>query len=117
MAVLVVGCVAFDPGINDGRGGKRSAVSSQEETTASEGDRSKTQTAQEPIGLDAQVVSPPGQQANLPAGFGEGSLWAMGAAYSASASASTSASASASAYSEIPDPSASASAPSEVPEG
>jgi hypothetical protein len=89
MAVLVVGCAAFDPGINDGRGGKRSAVASQEETTASEGDRSKTQTAQEPIGLDAQVVSPP-DQGNLPAGFGEGSLWAIGSIRATPPSASAS---------------------------
>jgi hypothetical protein len=47
IAVLVFGCGAGSTGNNDGRG---------------------------PGGLDAKVVSPPGQQANLPAGFGEGSL-------------------------------------------
>ena len=84
IAALVFGCGAGGTGNNDGRG---------------------------PGGLDAKVVSPPGQQANRLAGFGEGSLWAMGQAFSASASASTSASA----YSETPDPSASASPSSEVP--
>ena len=77
LAVLVVGCAAGDPGNNDGRGGKRSAAATKEETTAPEGDRSKSQTAQEPVGLDAKVVSPP-DQGNLPVGFGEGSLWAIG---------------------------------------
>src|SRR5215207_405588 len=75
IAVLVVGCGAGGTGNNDGRAGKRGAVTTEEETTAPEANRSKAQTAQEPIGLDAQVVSPLGQ-ANLPAGFGEGSLWA-----------------------------------------
>ena len=74
LAVLVVGCAAGDPGNNDGRGGKRGAAATKEETTAPEEDRSKAQTVQEPLGLDAKVVSPLGQ-ANLPAGFGEGSLW------------------------------------------
>jgi hypothetical protein len=60
IAVLVFGCGANGTVNNDGRG---------------------------PGGLDAKVVSPPGQQANLPAGFGEGSLWAMGEAFSASPSA------------------------------
>jgi hypothetical protein len=78
MAVLVVGCAAGDLGNNDGRGGKRSDVSSEEETTVPEGDRSKAQTAQKPVGLDTKVVSPPGQ-ANVPRGFGEGALWATGA--------------------------------------
>ena len=75
IAVLVFGCGAGGTGINDGRGGKRGAAATKEETTAPEEDRSKSQTAQEPLGLDAKVVSPLGQ-ANLPAGFGEGSLWA-----------------------------------------
>ena len=75
IAVLVFGCGAGGTGNNDGRGGKRGAAATKEETTAPSGDRSKTQTAQEPVGLDTKVVSPLGQ-ANLPAGFGEGSLWA-----------------------------------------
>jgi len=76
-AVLVVGCGAGGTGNNDGRGGKGGAVTTEEETTAPEANRSKAQTAQEPTGLDEQVVSPPGQ-ANVPRGFGEGSLWATG---------------------------------------
>ena len=48
---------------------------SLQEATAPEGDRSKAQTTQQPLGLDAKVVSPLGQ-ANVPAGYGEGSLWA-----------------------------------------
>jgi DNA-binding beta-propeller fold protein YncE len=75
IAVLVVGCGAGGTGNNDGRGGKRGAVTTEEETTAPEANRSKAQTAQEPTGLDEQVVSPLGQ-ANVPKGFGEGSLWA-----------------------------------------
>jgi hypothetical protein len=75
IAVLVVGCGAGGPGNNHGSGGKRGALATKEEATAPEGDRSKAQTAQEPLGLDAKVVSPLGQ-ANLPAGYGEGSLWA-----------------------------------------
>src|SRR5829696_7064296 len=79
MAVLVLGCAAGDPGINDGRGGKRSAGSSEEETTVPEGDQSKAQTAQKPVGLDAKVVLSPRDQAPEPRGFGEGALWATGA--------------------------------------
>jgi hypothetical protein len=75
IAVLVLGCGAGGPGNNDGRSGERDAVTTKEETTAPEGDRSKAQTAQEPLGLDAKVVSPLGQ-ANVPRGYGEGSLWA-----------------------------------------
>ena len=75
IAVLVVGCGAGGTGNNDGRAGKRGAVTTEEETTAPEANRSKAQTAQEPTGLDEQVVSPLGQ-ANVPKGFGEGSLWA-----------------------------------------
>jgi hypothetical protein len=76
IAVLVVGCRAGGPGNNDGRSGERDAVTTKEDATAPEGARSKAQTAQEPVGgLDAKVVSAVGQ-ANLPAGYGEGSLWA-----------------------------------------
>ena len=67
IAVLVLGCGAGGPGNNHGSGGKRSALATKEEDTAPEGDRSKAHTAQEPLGLDAKVVSPLGQ-ANLPAG-------------------------------------------------
>ena len=93
MAVLVEGCAAGDPGNNDGRGGKRSAVCSEEETTVPEGDQSKSQTAQEPVGLEAKVVSPL-DQGNRPLGFGEGSLWAIGSIRATPPSASASASAS-----------------------
>jgi glutamine cyclotransferase len=93
MAVLVEGCAAGDPGNNDGRGGSRSAVCSEEETTVPEGDQSKSQTAQEPVGLEAKVVSPR-DQGNLPVGFGEGSLWAIGSIRATPPSASASASAS-----------------------
>ena len=72
MASLVVGCAGGRPENLDGHGGKRGAAA-KEETTASEGDRSKAQTAQEPAGPDVKVVS---HQAYWPAGFGEGSLWA-----------------------------------------
>ena len=75
ISIVVVGCGVGGTGNNDGRGGKRGAAATKEETTAPEGDRSKTQTVHEAVGLDAKVVSPLGQ-ANLPAGFGEGSLWA-----------------------------------------
>jgi YVTN family beta-propeller protein len=76
IAVLVVGCGAGGQGNNHVRGGNQGAVTTKEETTAPEGDRSKAQTAQEPLGLDEKVVSPLGQANNLPAGYGEGSLWA-----------------------------------------
>ena len=72
IAVLVVGC-GGGPGNIDGRGGQRGAAATNEETTAPEGDRPSTETAQKPVGLDAEVVSPLGQ-ANVPAGFGEDSL-------------------------------------------
>jgi glutamine cyclotransferase len=75
IAVLVLGCGAGGPGNNHGSGGKRGALATKEEATAPEGDRSKAQTTQQPLGLDAKVVSPLGQ-ANVPAGYGEGSLWA-----------------------------------------
>src|SRR5215218_7235056 len=75
IAVLVVGCGGGGPGNIDERDGQRGAGATNEETTAPEGDRPKAQTAQKPVGLDAEVVSPLGQ-ANVPAGFGEGSLWA-----------------------------------------
>ena len=94
MAVLVVGCAAYDPGNNDGRGGERSDVCSEEETAVPEGDRSKAQTAQKPVGLDAKVVLSPRDQAPEPRGFGEGALWATGKPISASPAASGSASAS-----------------------
>src|SRR5829696_8719660 len=87
IAVLVFGCGAGGTGINDGRGGKRGAAATKEESTAPEGDRSKAQTAQKPVGLDAKVVIPRGQ-APVPRGFGGGSLWATGEQISASASSS-----------------------------
>src|SRR5215204_1392774 len=76
IALVMVGCGGGSPGKIDGRDGERgAAATTNEETTAPKGDRSKAQTAQKPVSLDAKVVSPLGQ-ANLPAGFGEGSLWA-----------------------------------------
>jgi hypothetical protein len=81
IAVLVVGCGAVGRGNDDGRGDKLGALTIKEETTAPEGERSKAQSAQKPaqkpVGLEAKVVSPLGQ-ANVPRGFGEGSLWATG---------------------------------------
>src|SRR5918994_7628121 len=77
IAVVVVGC-ASGPGNNiDERGGEEGAAATDEETIAPEKDGSAARTTQEPAGLDAEVVSPLGQ-ANQPAGFGEGSLWATG---------------------------------------
>jgi hypothetical protein len=75
IAVVVVGCGGGGPGNIDERGSQQGAGATNEETTAPKGDQPKAQTAQEPVGLDAEVVSPLGQ-ANVPAGFGEGSLWA-----------------------------------------
>src|SRR5918994_6225755 len=97
MAGLAVGCAVGDPG-------------TKVETTVTEGDRSKAQTAQEPVGLDAQVVSRRGQ-GNLPAGFGEGSLWVIGSIRATPPSASASASALPEAASTPPTPPASTSAP------
>jgi hypothetical protein len=73
IAVLVVGCSG--PGNLDERDGQRGAATTKEDTTARKGDRPTAQTAQKPVDLDEKVVSPLGQ-ANVPAGFGEGSLWA-----------------------------------------
>ena len=75
IAVVVVGCGGGASGNSDERSGERGAAATNEETTAPEGDRPKALTAQEPVGFDAKVVSPFGQ-ANIPEGFGEGSLWA-----------------------------------------
>src|SRR5215203_2003280 len=61
--VVVVGCASAQRNIDE-RGGEGDAAATNEETTA-------------PAGLDAEVVSPLGD-ANVPAGFGEGSLWATG---------------------------------------
>src|SRR5215218_5424068 len=77
ISVAMVGC-GSGPGNNiDERDGQRRAAATNEETTAPKGAQPTAQTAQKPVGLDAEVVSPLGQ-ANLPAGFGEGSLWATG---------------------------------------
>jgi hypothetical protein len=77
IAVVVVGC-GSGPGYIDERGGEEGAAATNEEATAPAKDRSAAGTArEEPAGLDAEVVSPLGQ-ANMPAGFGEGSLWATG---------------------------------------
>jgi YVTN family beta-propeller protein len=71
IAIAVVGCANAQGNIDDERGGERGA---HEETTAPKGDRPRAETAQESDGLDVKVVSP--GQAYVPAGFGEGSLWA-----------------------------------------
>jgi streptogramin lyase len=100
IAVVVVGCASGPGNIDDERGGEGDAATN-EETTMPQGDQPKAQTAQEePVGFDEEVVSPLGK-ANLPEGFGEGSLWAtdlgggggckdvIGDSASASASASS----------------------------
>ena len=74
IAVVMVGCGGGGPGSIDARDGERGAAATNEETTAPEGDRPAAETAQEPGSLDVKVVSP--GQAYVPAGFGEGSLWA-----------------------------------------
>jgi hypothetical protein len=77
IAVMVVGCGSGPGNIDDERGGEGDAATN-EETTSPKGDRPKAQSAQEePVGFDEEMVSPLGQ-GNLPAGFGEGSLWATG---------------------------------------
>jgi hypothetical protein len=77
IAGVVVGC-GSGPGYIDERGGEEDDAATIEEITAPKGDRSAVGTAQEElVGFDEEVVSPPGQ-ANVPAGFGEGSLWATG---------------------------------------
>jgi DNA-binding beta-propeller fold protein YncE len=99
IAVVVVGCGGSGPGNIDGRDGERGAAATNEETTAPEGDRPATGTAREPAGLDVKVVTP--GQAYVPAGFGEGSLWATdlatcndtGSASTSAGSASSSAAA------------------------
>jgi outer membrane protein assembly factor BamB len=73
LAVVAVGC-GSGPGKSDGRDGERGADATNEETTAPEADRSAAKTTQEPVGLDVKVVSP--GKGYMPAGFGEGSLWA-----------------------------------------
>ena len=74
--VVVVGCGDGAPGNLDGRDEARgAAANTDEKTTAPGGDRTTAEPAQEPVGFDTEVVSPVGQ-ANLPAGFGEGTLWA-----------------------------------------
>jgi len=74
IAVVVVGCGGGGPGNIDGRDGERGAAATNKETTAPEGDQPAAGIAREPVGLDVKVVSP--GQAYVPAGFGEGSLWA-----------------------------------------
>src|SRR5215217_383954 len=99
IAVVVVGCGGSGPGNIDGRDGERGAAATNEDTTAPEGDRPATGTAREPAGLDVKVVTP--GQAYVPAGFGEGSLWATdlatcndtGSASTSAGSASSSAAA------------------------
>ena len=59
----------------DGRGGERgSAAATDEEPTAPEEGRPASGATREQVSLDVEAVSPKG--AYVPAGFGEGSLWA-----------------------------------------
>ncbi len=74
LAGSMVGC-GVGEGNADGRDGERgSAAATDKETTVPEEDRPASGAAREQVGLDAEAVSPGG--AYLPAGFGEGSLWA-----------------------------------------
>lgn len=61
-------------GNTDGRDGGRDAAAADEETMAPGQDRPASGAAREQAGLGVEIVSPGG--AYLPAGFGEGSLWA-----------------------------------------
>ena len=80
IAVVVVGCGGGAPGKADGRndergdGGRGTAATTNEETTAPEGDRPASGAARKRGGLDAEAVSP--GQAYMPVGFSEGFLWA-----------------------------------------
>ncbi len=73
LAGAMVGCGGVGEGNADGRGGERDGAAN-EEATAREGERTAAGAAGEPAGLDVEVVTPGG--AYVPAGFGEGSLWA-----------------------------------------
>jgi DNA-binding beta-propeller fold protein YncE len=78
-AGAVVGCGGATGNVDE-REGERGALeqgadaTTDEKTTTPEEDRSASGAAREQVGLDAEVVSPGG--AYMPAGFGEGSLWA-----------------------------------------
>ncbi len=73
IAATMVGCGG--PGTVDERNGARGAAPTNEEKTAAPGEgRTVAGGARGNVDLDAEVVSPGG--AYLPAGFGEGSLWA-----------------------------------------
>jgi len=80
VGVLLIACVVVGCGGSGGTGNidrhddERGAAVTKEETTAPERDRSAAGTTQEAAGLDVKVVSP--GQDYVPAGFGEGSLWA-----------------------------------------
>jgi hypothetical protein len=95
ITAVVVGC-GRGPGNIDERDGERGAATN-EETTAPDGDRSVSETSQEPVGLDVKVVSP--GKRYVPAGFGEGSLWAtdLGTCNDTGSSATSSSAGSASA--------------------
>jgi virginiamycin B lyase len=74
VAIVVVGC-GTGTGKIDERDGERGPAANKAQTTASVGKRTAAGSPREPVGLDFEVVSPVGR-ANLPAGFGEGTLWA-----------------------------------------
>ena len=112
LAGSMVGCGSgVGEGNADGRGGERgSAAATDEATTAPEEDQPASGAAREQVGLDAEAVSPGG--AYLPAGFGEGSLWAtdvsicndtMSVSGSASSSGGASFSSSAQAMCDMPN--------------
>jgi streptogramin lyase len=74
IAFVLVGCGgSHGTGNIEGRNGEQGAATN-EETTTSEGDRQEAGAAQKPAGLDVKVVSQ--SKAYVPAGFGDGSLWA-----------------------------------------
>ena len=73
-SLAAAGCVAGDQGTVEGRDGERGAVATSEETSTPEGDPPAAGRTREPFGLHAESLSP--GHAYLPAGFGEGSLWA-----------------------------------------
>ena len=74
VAIVVVGC-GTGAGKIDERDGERGPAANKAQTTASVGERTVARSPREPVGLDFEAVSPVGR-ANLPAGFGGGTLWA-----------------------------------------
>ena len=79
LAGAMVGCGGATGNVDE-RESERGAVeqgadaTTDKETTSPEGDRTAAEPAQEPAGLDVEVV--PSGGAYSPVGFGDGSLWA-----------------------------------------